>query len=115
MAPAAFAKRITAPGPVPPATRRSAARAAYLAAATAAFVALPPGHWPNVTTSSGLKAVCIGYRSSPTRPTLSTSKAVTFAHLPSGDVTVEAVLRPCYSAVKSMFLHSYVFHYRQPV
>ena len=44
-----------------------------IAAATATLVALPPRNFPNVSTSSSPTPACSGYRSTPTRPMVSTS------------------------------------------
>src|SRR5919197_799634 len=44
------------------------------AAATATFVALPPSDFENVRTSASGTPICSGYRSTPTRPMVTTSR-----------------------------------------
>src|SRR5882757_8820221 len=55
----------------------TAVRRPCRAAATATFVALPPRNLPNEVTSSSPTPTCNGYRSTPTRPIVITSKSVT--------------------------------------
>jgi len=56
------------------ATNVAVARAPSRAAATATFVAVPPSDFANERTSGSATPVCSGYRSTPTRPIVSTSK-----------------------------------------
>src|SRR5690606_3547977 len=53
----------------------TALRRPYLAAATATLVALPPRNLPNLCTCCSGVPTCSGYRSTPTRPMVSTSNA----------------------------------------
>src|SRR5690242_4850575 len=54
----------------------TAVRRPYLAAATATLAALPPRYLPKLSTWSSPTPTCCGYRSTPMRPIVSTSKAV---------------------------------------
>jgi hypothetical protein len=54
----------------------TAAPAPSRAAATATFVAVPPSDLANERTSGSATPVCSGYRSTPTRPIVMTSKLI---------------------------------------
>src|SRR5690242_21637389 len=100
----------------------TALRRPYLAAATATLVALPPIHLPKASTSSSPTPDCNGYRSTPTRPIVRTSRALTRVAPASAlppwapwKVGVADFLPLYYVPVKSMFRHTDLLIYRQPV
>src|SRR5439155_2055299 len=62
------------PKPSRPTFVITAARRPSRAAATATFVGLPPRDFANVRTSASVTPICSGYRSTPTRPIVITSR-----------------------------------------
>src|SRR5438876_646432 len=68
------ARRTYTPNPSSPTFVMTAARRPRRAAATATLVGLPPRDFANVRTSINVTPICSGYRSTPTRPMVMTSR-----------------------------------------